>query len=90
LLIQIYNLIGHLKKRETGLDVNVMNLYYGGKQRSNMRSTIVTEACLGDENSGRTLNPGDVQHMNFQENDDILVWSGWRENGQHTQPKPPK
>eukprot|EP01031_Cornospumella_fuschlensis_P026587 gene26587-32132_t len=37
---------GHLKKEEDGLDVNAMNMYWGRKQRSNMRPTKITPGCL--------------------------------------------
>ena len=69
----------HLKKKEDGLDVGAMNLYYGGKQRTCMRNTIVTADCLGNE-PGRSLNPGDTQHMNFREGDDINIYKGNKPN----------
>eukprot|EP01031_Cornospumella_fuschlensis_P036619 gene36619-44422_t len=65
---------GHLKKEEDGLDVNAMNMYWGGKQRSIMRPTKITTGCLGPHRP--TLREGDTQYMNFQHGEDILIWKG--------------
>jgi hypothetical protein len=75
MVIEVDHSSGHLKKKENGLDVGAMNLYFGGVQRSNMRDTIVTEDYLGNE-PGRSLQPGDIQHKNFREGDVINIYRG--------------
>ena len=56
---------GHGKKREDGLDANIMKKKWGGG-KDNMRDTIVPENAP----YGATHLVGSVQHMHFQEIDE--------------------
>jgi hypothetical protein len=58
---------GHAKKRVDGLNVNGMNLNWGGNQKR-MRETVLDENCLGTYQ--RKYNPDDTQSLIFCEQDD--------------------
>jgi hypothetical protein len=57
---------GHCKKKSDGLNVHEMNKKWGGLQR-HMRSTCITDGCLGKFNP--VLAVGDSQTMVFTENE---------------------
>jgi hypothetical protein len=58
---------GHAKKRQDGLNVVDMNLYWGGSQKKK-RDTIIEEGCLGQYNS--ILKIGDTQQLTYADDDD--------------------
>lgn len=55
LVFEVDHSSNHLKGKEDGLDVNAMNLNWGGKQKQ-LRASTVCAGCLGDS-TPRTLAP---------------------------------
>jgi hypothetical protein len=64
--MEVDNSSGHGKAKADGLNVMGLGVRWGGEQ-PRMRSSTITEGCLGPHNP--LLKVGDVQHMDFQEDD---------------------
>jgi hypothetical protein len=58
---------GHAKKRNDGLNTVELNMKWGGNQKV-MRDSVIIEGCLGPYQASLRL--GDIQSMNFKENDE--------------------
>ena len=61
---------GHAKLRPDGLNVSRMNKYYGGNKTQMRNTTIKNSTYLGPFIHDNKLQVGDVQSMNFQNNDE--------------------
>jgi hypothetical protein len=64
---------GHDRQREDGLNVENTSKSFGGKQ-SFMHDTLIKESHGYLGHYPKMLNPGDVQHMVFTENDPGPFW----------------
>lgn len=67
MLFEADNSSGHNKSKDDGLVVSKMNLKWGGGQPE-LRESVMSPGDLGD-NPGRSLQEGDIQYMQFQDND---------------------
>ena len=78
LVLEVDHSSGHAKQRENGLYVSAMNVTWGKGKGAKMRSTVVTDDCLGDRPARLKwkckeidckLEAGQTQHMCFQPGD---------------------
>ena len=68
-IFYFYHSSGHDKTRPKGLNVSTMNKGYGGGQNEMRSSTIIDNAYLGEFNHEEKLKVGDIQFMQYQDDD---------------------